>query len=95
MGQRRRPVRTEIVEELAQGRGGAVFARPHQPPGVVIGHDQQKPVAFAVGDLIDADPAHPANRSPASARAATTRATTSDTLRQATRNNTATTDSVA
>jgi len=37
----------------------------------------------------------PANRSLASLRAATTRATMSDTLRQATRNNTATSDSVA
>jgi hypothetical protein len=32
-------VRAQIVEELAQGLRGAVFARPHQPPGVVIGHD--------------------------------------------------------
>jgi hypothetical protein len=37
----------------------------------------------------------PASRSPASLRAARTRATMSDTLRQATRNSTATTDSVA
>jgi hypothetical protein len=37
----------------------------------------------------------PASRSPASARAATTRATMSDTLRHATRSNTATTDSAA
>jgi hypothetical protein len=37
----------------------------------------------------------PANRSLASARAATTRATMSDTMRHAIRNNTATTDSAA
>jgi hypothetical protein len=37
----------------------------------------------------------PANRSRASPRAAMTRATMSDTLRHATRNSTATTDSVA
>jgi len=52
-------VRAQIVEEPAQGRGGAVFARPHQAPGVVIGHDQQIPLSLAVGDLIDADPAQP------------------------------------
>ena len=38
---------------------------------------------------------NPANRSPAWLRAATIRATMSDTLRQATRNNTATTLSAA
>jgi hypothetical protein len=57
MGQGPGPVRAEIVKELAQCRGGAVFARPHQPSGVMIDHDQQKPLAFAVGDLIDPDPA--------------------------------------
>jgi hypothetical protein len=53
------PVRAEVVDKPAQGRGGAAFARPYQPSGVVINHDEQLSLVFTVGHLIDADPAQP------------------------------------
>jgi len=37
----------------------AALPGPHQPPGVVVDHAQQKPLPFAVEDLVDPDPAQP------------------------------------
>ena len=34
------------VEEEIEGCGNAVLVRPHPPPTVVIGHDQQMPLAL-------------------------------------------------
>jgi hypothetical protein len=39
-------VSAQIVEEEIEGCGNAVLVRPHPPPTVVIGHDQQMPLAL-------------------------------------------------
>ena len=49
-------VGAEDVEEGAHGVFGAPGFGPQQPAGVVIDHDGEIAVVFAVGDLIDPDP---------------------------------------
>jgi hypothetical protein len=40
-------ISAQIVEEQIEGCGNAVLVRPHPPPTVVIGHDQQMPLALS------------------------------------------------
>ena len=49
----------ERVEELKHRATGPGPARPRQPSGVMIDHDDQIPLALAEADLIDPDPPQP------------------------------------
>jgi hypothetical protein len=49
----------EGVEEAAKGGRVMAGGSPHQPPGVVVDHHRQVPVAPLVRHLIDADPPQP------------------------------------
>jgi hypothetical protein len=59
VGQQRGAVFAQGVEETPQRRGVTALGGPHQPAGVMIDHAEQIPVALAVADLIDPDPAQP------------------------------------
>jgi hypothetical protein len=59
---------TRLAEASKQAaKGGRVMAGggPHQPPGVVVDHHRQLPVAPLVRHLIDADPPQPGQAVPA------------------------------
>ena len=56
----------EGVEEAAKRGRVMAGGGPHQPPGVVVDHHRQVPVALLVRHLIDADPPQPGQAVPAS-----------------------------
>jgi hypothetical protein len=55
----------EGVEEAAKRPRVMAGGGPHQPPGVVVDHHRQVPVALLVRHLIDADPPQPGQAVPA------------------------------
>lgn len=79
------PLLAEVVEEPSHRGLVPPLPGPHQPPGVVVHHHGQVPMALAVGDLIDADAGQPVQRVDPRAASATTPAIITPTVTQATR----------
>ena len=57
VGEGRRALGTQLVEEALQRPFAAAIGRPHQTARVVVDDDHEVALATAVADLVDPDPA--------------------------------------